>query len=480
MADGSERRPVIVVEFNELSSRLMEQFIGEGVLPNFKRLRDQSVVCLTDAEEEPPALEPWIQWVTVHTGKSYAEHKVFEHTDGAKYKGGRIWDMMSDAGQPVWICGSMNSAVRGGAIKGYVLPDPWAEGVSPMPAGEFEGYHHFVSTYVKEHAAEKVSLKPADYLRFGWFMATHGLSPRTVTTAVRQLLSERRKDVKWARALIMDHLQLDVFKHYWRKTKPQFSTFFLNSTAHFQHFHWREMEPDLFQVKPTKKAEATYAEAIRTGYRNMDGLLGEILDMAGKDVTIVFATGLSQQAMTNYEETGGKLLYKPHDPSWLAAYAGVKAPFAVLPAMSNQYYFAFENAEVAAREAETLSKLGLSDGRPLLFARQNEEKVSITTVARSLVNEEVTLRSPVSNETPRFVDIFFPIGLRSGWHHPEGMFWVRAAGQAPRTVSRKLSLRELAPTLLALCGVEKPAGESFDFPPVPEVVLGASQMKVAA
>ena len=470
---------MIVVEFNELSPRLMERFIAEGDLPNFQRLQQASVVCLTDAEEEVPALEPWIQWVTVHTGKGYAEHKVFEHTDGAKYKGGRIWDMLSDAGRPVWICGSMNSAVRGGAINGYVLPDPWAEGVTPLPTGEFEAYHHFVSTYVKEHASAKVPLTPADYLRFGWFMATHGLSARTVFAATRQLLAERRKDVHWARALIMDHLQLDLFKHYWKKSKPQFSTFFLNSTAHFQHFHWREMEPELFDVKPSKEAEAAYADAIRTGYRNMDALLGEILAMGGEDATVVFATGLSQQAMVNYEETGGKLLYKPHDPAWLATYAVLDEPFIVLPAMSNQYYLAFATPEAAARQAEKLERLTVSDGRPLLFVRPNEEKVSITAFPLSMVAEDLRLHSPVSNETPLFNDVFFPVGLRSGWHHPEGMLWIRTPGQAPGAVARKVSLREIAPTLMALCGVE-PSREAFDFPPLPEIVLPRPSLKAAA
>lgn len=74
---------VIILEFNELVPELLDRFMNEGRLPNFKRLHDESIVAITDAEEEPPYLEPWIQWVSAHTGLSYAEHRCFNLNEGA-------------------------------------------------------------------------------------------------------------------------------------------------------------------------------------------------------------------------------------------------------------------------------------------------------------------------------------------------------------------------------------------------------------
>ncbi|HEY1417044.1 MAG TPA: hypothetical protein VGF41_04040, partial [Myxococcaceae bacterium] len=72
------RQPaVIVLEFNELSPVLMRRFIDAGHLPAFRRLRDEAEVWTTDAGERPPFLEPWIQWITVHSGQPYREHGVF-------------------------------------------------------------------------------------------------------------------------------------------------------------------------------------------------------------------------------------------------------------------------------------------------------------------------------------------------------------------------------------------------------------------
>ena len=75
---------LIVLEFNELTPRLMSQFIDEGVLPNFARLRQESATYLTDAGENPPNLEPWIQWVTAHCGVPFVQHQVFNLGDASR------------------------------------------------------------------------------------------------------------------------------------------------------------------------------------------------------------------------------------------------------------------------------------------------------------------------------------------------------------------------------------------------------------
>src|SRR5262249_53513257 len=134
----------------------------------------------------------------------------------------------------VWVCGSMNIKYDL-PIRGAVLPDPWTVGQSPYPES-FSPYYTFVQRNVQEYTNDKVPLSKADVLRFLTFMMTHGLSARTVRAIVSQLMSERRTGKgKWKRATILDKLQRDVFLHYLRTKRPAFSTFFLNSTAHFQH-----------------------------------------------------------------------------------------------------------------------------------------------------------------------------------------------------------------------------------------------------
>ena len=115
---------MILLEFNELSPSLMETFIEQGYLPNFKRLRDQSQVFTTDAEEVAPNLDPWIQWVTVHSGLSFDQHGIHHLGDGHKLAVKSLWDMIAARGKTVWVCGSMNIKYDK-PLRGAVVPDPW-------------------------------------------------------------------------------------------------------------------------------------------------------------------------------------------------------------------------------------------------------------------------------------------------------------------------------------------------------------------
>src|SRR2546430_17630487 len=92
---------VILLDFNEICPSLIERFMREEKLPNFKRLYEQSLVYTTDAQEEQEYLEPWIQWVTVHTGVGYSEHRIFNLGDADKLTYDSVWDILARAGLKV-------------------------------------------------------------------------------------------------------------------------------------------------------------------------------------------------------------------------------------------------------------------------------------------------------------------------------------------------------------------------------------------
>lgn len=76
-------RRLLVLEFNELSPSLLDKWIGEGKLPNFKKFRDASDAFIARADvEDSRYLEPWIQWYSLHTGLAHDQHGVFHLTDG--------------------------------------------------------------------------------------------------------------------------------------------------------------------------------------------------------------------------------------------------------------------------------------------------------------------------------------------------------------------------------------------------------------
>jgi hypothetical protein len=450
------RLPVVLLEFNELSPVLMERFIAGGLLPNFRRLRDSSAVFVTESEEPAPNLDPWIQWVNVHTGVPQAEHGISRLSQGHKLRQRCVWDLVAAEGDPVWICGSMNIRYDEGA-PGYFVPDPWATDVKPHP-DSLTPYFRFVQQNVLEYSNQRVPLTKADYLNFLRFMAGHGLSWDTVSSTLQQLVSEKtQRKVRWRRAFIQDKLQFDVFRSVYVRIKPSFSTFFLNSTAHMQHVYWRNMEPEHFALAPSPEEQDHFASAILHGYQEMDDLVGRMFKLLGDNAIIMMATALSQQPCLSFEATGGKHGHRVIDLDALTAFAGITRSHRSARAMAGQFWVHMQNAADAADAETKLAALHVGEQRALLVKRE-EASVFVSCAINRAVDREAVVRIADSESSIPFFEMFHQVEeMKSGMHHRDGILWIRHP-QRPHSIHEdKVGLIAIAPTILDMLGMEKPA-----------------------
>jgi hypothetical protein len=446
---------LILLEFNELSPLLTEKFMNAGKLPNFKRFHDEAQVSVTEAETVAPDLEPWIQWVTVHSGIPYQEHQIHHLGDGYQLEQKCLWDLASDAGKSVWVCGSMNINYQR-PINGWVLPDPWTRKLGPYPEEILEPYSRFVSANVQEHTSGKVPLSRSEQIGFLKFMVRHGLRPSTVGSIMRQLASERFSNAGWKRAVILDQLQLDLFRWYYKRAQPDFATFFLNSTAHYQHLYWRNMEPEHFKVKPEPGEQEVYQEAILFGYQQMDKMLPTLLSLAGPDTAVVLLTALSQQPSVKYEDVGGKVLYRPHDFQKFLEAVGVEGG-EVTPVMAEEFNIDFPTEE-AARAAEAKLEALQVDGKPAMRSKREGTGIKSGCLVWRQLEPDANLQVDGDGRTVPFFDLFYKLDLmKSGEHHPDGMMWIRTPDRRPSAIPEKVPLVSVAPTILELAGVQVPS-----------------------
>jgi hypothetical protein len=447
--------PVILLELNELTPTLMFRFMREGRLPNFQRFHDESQVFITDAQEQGVNLNPWIQWVTVHSGLPLAEHGIHRLGDGGRLASPCVGDLVSKARRRVLLCGSMNVRTRG-PVDGVAIPDPWATDVEPQPA-ELAPYFRFVQRNVLEHTNENAPLGLRDVLAFLAFMVTHGLSASTAFAIARQLLRERGGRHAWQRVTLLDRLQWDVFRWYYRRLRPDFSTFFINSVAHLQHTHWRNLEPEVFRVKPSPQEQAEYQDAVLYGYQENDRLLGRFLELAGEDATLVFCTALSQQPCLVYEDAGGKCFYRPHKFEDLIAFAGITSPCTCSPVMSEEFHLYFEDEASASAAEAKLRGLRVGDEAALTVDRTGTEIYAGCQIFHDLP-PQATLLAAESGRSAPFFEVFYQAdSLKSGIHHPDGLLWIRQPGRRHAVQAERVPLTRVAPTLLGLLGIEAPA-----------------------
>jgi hypothetical protein len=445
-----------MLEFNELTPSLVARFMAAGHLPHFRRLHDESHVFVTDAEEEGENLNPWVQWVTVHSGLSAAEHGITRLSEGYTLEVKALWDLLSEAGLRVWVCGSMNARYDR-PLNGYLLPDPWSAKLRGYPIGFFEPYYEFVRNAVQEHTNTRARLKPRDVFAFANFLTRHGLRPATIAATVSQLVQERFKGTGWKRAALMDRIQWDLFRHVYRKHHPHFSTFFINSTAHYQHTYWRNMEPELFRVRPSDAENARYGPSILYGYKAMDRLIGECMALAGPETTLLFCTALSQQPYLGAEVKGGRHYYRLIGPQVLTERIGLEDRFEYIPVMSDQAILRFGTIAEAERATVRLRSHRFGE-HPAFHVQPKEADLMVHCTYTGPRPEGGLLTIEGSDRTIPFSDVFYEMNvLKSGLHHPDGMLWIRYPSREHVVHQDKVSIRAIAPAVLDLFGHPRPA-----------------------
>jgi hypothetical protein len=457
---GASQRPgnIIVMEFNELCPSLLERWMGEGRLPNFKRLQQQSDVFITNSDVKDAAqLEPWIQWYSTHTGLAYDQHQVFHLTDGARASHEDIYRTLLDAGHKVSCFAGMN--VRGFSVPGSVfIGDPWSENGDAFPP-ELETYNRFVAANVREYSNTSNRLGLKDYAGFLKFMLARGLRMSTIARLAAQLVKERTADrrLSYRRAALLDLMQFDVFSWYYKRNPPSLATFFINSTAHMQHAYWRHHDPDAFEIKPSADELAVYGDAIRFGYESMDKLVGDFLDLAAKTgARPIFMTALSQQPFLKHESQGGQKFYRLHDVErffrqWGIAYAEVS------PTMTNQYLVRFDSAEQSQKARAQLSAFRMdNDQRTIDISDADNNGLYFGCGLHGTVAKDALVTDHLSGKQVKFGDMLYVIdALKSGCHHPQGVLWI--GGGSGRKLG-EVSILDVYPTLLDMLGVPQPAG----------------------
>lgn len=447
MTSETSASPVLVMELNELCPPIVEKMMARGELPNFKRLHAKSDVHVTWTDD--PDLEPWVQWVTAHTGKTQEVHGAKELDEGYRVDLPRVWDMLGDAGYSSLVFGSMNS--RRFSDKAFLVPDPWSVRVEPSDPA-YKAFHEFIAFNVTEHTNARAKVSKKMVLDFARFMVSRGLSINTVMKAIRQLASEKTsgRDLKWARSMVLDLLMWDVFENEYRRRKPDFATFFANSTAFLQHRYWRHMEPEAYQVKPGEADMKAYGDAIESSYRHMDWLLGRAMRLVGPSGRIVFITALSQEANLRYEHIGGKFVYRPHAFDELNAFMGGPKDVTFEPVMTHQAWASMKSKEDADQFEAALKGLQ-SNGETVMEWRRSDNRIFFWCRFISKVDEDMVVTCASSGERKDFSDLFALIGqVNNSKHNRNGCFWVERTDGKGQVHADKLPLQQVTEKLLGM------------------------------
>lgn len=397
------------VELNEFDLGLARALAETHGLPNLRRVLDlPHSRTETRDREETGFLEPWVQWVSVHTGTESGVHRIKNLGDVDKLAEPQVWETLSRAGVSSGAWGVMN-ATRGDAERcRFFLPDPWtfSEPGFPDELTDLLSLPRYVSkNYL--HLSKTRALRLG--LRFLRVLLGSGITLALLAELPRLARAVVRFGPQhFVFISFFDYASTLLFLRYKQRHDPQLTLLFLNSIAHAQHHHWSD-------------GAVGSNEALEFVYRYVDRCLERVLDALHPDEALLVMNGLSQMN-TNAEETW--VLYRPYEPEKLLRELGIAlVRNEQLMTYDSQLFLASPEACAAARE--TLSSVHV-DGETL-FLVEPDAQDPCRLFYRVDFSREVgdASRIEVDGRSLRFLDWLCPIVERTGRHVPIGDAFAR-------------------------------------------------------
>jgi len=333
------KNKTILLGLNELNFDYIKFYIDQGLLPNFKKIFEIQKPIETVSENEYRLLEPWVQWVTVLSGKTFDEHQVFRLGDIVNYPElSQIFEELEIEGLSVGAVSPFNAENR---LKkpSFFVPDPWTK---TNPSGNWivKALYQAVHQSVNDNAKSKLNLKSMISLGLGLLLYV------PISRWFHYLKTVSKIKNPGVKAVVLDSLLADVHLTLWEKHKPDFSNIFLNSGAHIQHhylFNSKAYKGDL--KNPDWYCKEGFDPLIQI-LSEYDYQLGKLLEI--KDVKLIIATGLHQQPHKHLT-----FYWRLKEHVKFAEMIGVKNFVEISPRMSRDFLVKFKN-ETDALNAEDL------------------------------------------------------------------------------------------------------------------------------
>ena len=413
-------RTLTLVELNEFSLPLVERAVSELPLPHLRTLLELRRSRLwTDDTEESGYLEPWVQWVSVHTGQPAARHRIQHLGDVPDLGFPQVWEMLGRSGVKTGIWGVMNGARREATGCHYFLPDPWtfSEAAHPPALDDLLALPRYLATHYLKVSKRRVLALGWRFLRclgqrVGWSETL-----RVLGSLLPQFLRHGAQHFLFI--VCFEYLSVRAMLRQERETPTEVRIVFLNSLAHLQHHYWTSGTTGL-------------TPPLAYGLKYIDRMMGLLFGCAGPHGDVLVTNGLTQR---NTNDEPAWILYRPVDPADFLRSAGV-AFERLEPLMSYDAHVFFSDpaqadaAERALRDARTM-------GRALLWVQRTHPtkifyRVDFADVAGAAQTVSINGRSL------KFASYFQKIVRRTGRHDPNGVAFCRGVALPERLMNHEL------------------------------------------
>jgi hypothetical protein len=396
-------RRLILLELNEFNDALLKQAIAAYGLKHLAEMVALPHTFLaTEDTYESDFLEPWVQWVSLHTGVPASQHQIKHLGDVPDLSTPQIWEVLAKRGVTTGVWGVLNGS-RGKQVENnlFFVPDPWtfSEQAFPADLDRLIGLPRYLATNRANISPARFALEAARFLRVLVEPSVRKEFIRRAPLALAQTVRDRGA---YAGYCFVEYISSLLFLERWRRYQPQFGVLFLNSIAHCQHYYW-ESQPLATNHK------------LRYCFEFLDRLVGAVLAEAKSSGTELVITNALSQKNTLDEPLWCS--YRPLDFAKFLRFAGVTFD-SVAPLMSYDALVYFSSVE-ACQQARTIIE-GATVGEQKLFLVEVYDDNPKKLFFRFQFTDELkTDACQIGGKRFRFWDQFTLLATRTGKHIPK-------------------------------------------------------------
>lgn len=394
-------RPVIFIELNEFNRDLLVDCSEKFNLKSLSRvLKFKETTTFSRDTYESDFLEPWSQWVSVHTGKPSSDHLIKHLDDVSSLKLPQIWQSLGNKGFSTGVWGAINGSRAGATNCKFFVPDPWtfSEDAYPKSLSYLVDLPRYIvknRTHIKWPKLLSLGVSFLQiFLNIDVLIEAFLNTPRVLGRVFKDGLKE------YVSFSFFEYLSTLEFLRVWKRERPDVSFLFLNLVAHVQHYYWN-ME----------------SEGNRERFRYCLSFLDLVLErLLRSDAELIVYNGLSQ--MCTIEEKPW-ISYRPIDHDHFLQFFDIKYS-RVEPLMSYDAILLFESKGDAQEAFKQLRDITV-EGKQLLLVenyREDENRLFYRMSFTDELQPNALLKSPTKEVA--FDSLVTKIVTRTGKHIPIG------------------------------------------------------------
>jgi hypothetical protein len=286
-----KNKKILAVYLNEFNFNYLKYGAKKYRLKYLKKLfLLKKISTFTKDKIQNKNLDPWVQSVSINTGKISNKHKIFKLGQKLDDNLFFIWDILTKKKVDCYVWGSINSRFTNRKYLKLFFPDPWNYSSDTYP-NDLKPFHILPRYYAKNYLElEFFKIIKYSIIFFIAFIKNNGLNffIKNFFLIFNSFFYKGLKN--YILFFLFDLISLNLFKKRIKTNNNCFSYIFLNSLAHFQHNNWSDTS-----------AEKYY-------FLFVDKIMKSIFELYQSHNSLIIFNGFSQKKIND------KFLIRPKNP----------------------------------------------------------------------------------------------------------------------------------------------------------------------